>query len=137
MTYLPTDLTVTVCSTHPHALHLAVAGDLDYESARQFTHETNQALDSHHQEHGPLLRDLHLDFSGLTGIDSSALSALLLLHRRTHPAGVTLHLDHRPVHMTRILELTGIADHLTQDARTPHTAAGTTPEDQVEKASAP
>ncbi|MFJ5933981.1 STAS domain-containing protein [Streptomyces sp. NPDC093071] len=136
MTYLPTDLTVTVRSTHPHVLHLAVAGDLDYESARQFAHETNQALDAHRQEHGPVLQDLHLDFSSLTGIDSSALSALLLLHRRTHPAGTTLHLDQQPAHMTRILELTGIADHLTQDARGLRTSGGE-PDGQTETASAP
>ncbi|MFC8585672.1 STAS domain-containing protein [Streptomyces sp. NPDC057217] len=136
MTYLPTDLTVTVRSTHPHALHLAVAGDLDYESARQFTRDTNQALDAHRQEHGPVLQDLHLDFSRLTGIDSSALSALLLLHRRTHPAGTTLHLEQQPTHMTRILELTGIADHLTRDARTP-SAPGGELDEQTETASAP
>ncbi|MEV7676089.1 STAS domain-containing protein [Streptomyces sp. NPDC000963] len=136
MTYLPTDLTVTVRSTHPQALHLAVTGDLDYESARQFTHETDQALDTHREEHGPALRDLHLDFSGLTGIDSSALSALLGLRRRTHPAGTTLHLDHPPARMVRILELTGIADHLTQDARTLSTSGGELDE-QTETASAP
>ncbi|MFB7031626.1 MULTISPECIES: STAS domain-containing protein [unclassified Streptomyces] len=137
MTYLPADLTITAHSVQPHALHLAVAGDLDYETATRFTHEVNQALDTHHQRHGPVLRDLHLDFSGLTGIDSSALTALLALRRRTHPAGVTLHLDHQPVRVVRILELTGIADHLTQNARTSHAAGGAAPDEQTESASAP
>ncbi|MET9931282.1 MULTISPECIES: STAS domain-containing protein [unclassified Streptomyces] len=136
MTYLPADLTITAHSAQPHALHLAVAGDLDYETVTRFTHEVSQALDTHHQQHGPVLRDLHLDFSGLTGIDSSALTALLGLRRRTHPASITLHLDHQPVRLTRILELTGIADHLTQDAHTRSTSGGEVDE-QTESASAP
>ncbi|MFJ3819382.1 STAS domain-containing protein [Streptomyces sp. NPDC090056] len=133
MTYLPTDLTITAHSAQSHALHLTVAGDLDYETATRFTHETNQALDTDHQQYGPVLQDLHLNFSGLTGIDSSALTAL---RRRTHPANVTLHLDHQPASLMRILELTGIADHLTQDARTLSTSDDEVDE-QTETASAP
>ncbi|WP_306325970.1 STAS domain-containing protein [Streptomyces venezuelae] len=134
--YLPADLTVTVHRSHPDALHLAVAGDLDYETATRFSREVDQALDTHHRQHGPALHDLHLDFSDLTGSDSSALTALLLLHRRTHPAGITLHLDHQPAQMIRMLDLTGIADHLTQQART-HRATGSEPDQQQDTASAP
>ncbi|MEW1906601.1 STAS domain-containing protein [Streptomyces sp. NPDC086147] len=137
MTYLPADFTITIRSAQPHALHLNVAGDLDYETSNWFTNEVNQALDTHREQHGPALEDLHLDFSGLTGIDSSALTVLLLLHRRTHPAGITLHLDQQPAYMTRVLEITGIADHLTQDARATHTAAGIAHDEQNESASAP
>ncbi|MFJ5933938.1 STAS domain-containing protein [Streptomyces sp. NPDC093071] len=136
MTYLPADLVVTARSAQPRALHLAIAGDLDYETATRFTHEVNQALDAHHQQYGQVPKDLHLDFSGLAGIDSSALTALLVLRRQAYPAGITLHLDQQPSQMVRMLELTGIADHLTQDAHASPPAADEVDE-QTETASAP
>jgi hypothetical protein len=41
------------------------------------------------------------------------LSALLAVHRRTSAAGARLHLDNRPLHLERILQITGVLDHLT------------------------
>ena len=55
--------------------------------------------------------DLRLDFSGLTFLDSAALSGLLLLQRRTTESGVQLHLDHRPAFLDRVLQVTGLHDH--------------------------
>ncbi|MFF5923363.1 STAS domain-containing protein [Streptomyces flavochromogenes] len=130
--YLPADLTVTVHSVEPYSLYLAIAGELDYTTTAQFTYEVNEALDSHRAQQGPVLKDLHLDWSSLTGIDSSALTALLLLHRRAHPEGITLHLHRQPAQMTRILELTGVAGYLTQDAPTVHPPGDSTPDEPTE-----
>jgi len=55
--------------------------------------------------------DLHLDFSELTFLDSTALPRLLMLHRRTSQAGVALHLYHRPQFLDRVLQVTGLFEH--------------------------
>ncbi len=57
------------------------------------------------------MRDLHLDFSELTFLDSAALSGLLTLHLRASQAGVALHLDDRPQFLDRVLQVTGLFDH--------------------------
>jgi anti-anti-sigma factor len=58
-------------------------------------------------------RDVRLDFAALTYIDSSGLSALLMIHRRVGALGATLHLDNRPDFLQRMLDLTHVLDHLT------------------------
>ena len=65
--------------------------------------------------------DLHLDFSELTFLDSTALPRLLMLHRRTSQAGVALHLDHRPQFLDRVLQVTGLFERfdLTPAMRRP------------------
>jgi anti-anti-sigma factor len=83
-----------------------VDGDLDYETADDVVEAASQLLA---QQSG--LVELHLDFTGLTFLDSAALSGLLLLHRRTTQSGVQLHLDHRPAFLDRVLQVTGIYGH--------------------------
>jgi anti-anti-sigma factor len=83
-----------------------VNGDLDYEIADEVVEAVSQLL----AKQGDLI-DLHLDFSGLTFLDSAALSGLLLLHRRTTQSGVKLHLDHRPAFLDRVLQVTGLYGH--------------------------
>ncbi|MBK3633488.1 STAS domain-containing protein [Streptomyces sp. MBT97] len=120
--YLPAEFSVTVQTADAQALHLAVHGDLDYDTSDDFTPTVARALDAHAERYGPTLRDLHLDWAELTAFDSSGLSALLGLHRRTHPAGITLHLHHQPVYLTRMLKVTGVTGHLTQHAPAADTA---------------
>ena len=50
-------------------------------------------------------------------LDPAGLSALLLVHRRTSAAGVDLRLDHRPPQLDRVLDVTGVLDHLTTPSR--------------------
>jgi anti-anti-sigma factor len=83
-----------------------VTGDLDYESADEVVEAASQLLARQVD-----LTELHLDLSGLTFLDSTALSGLLLLHRRTTQSGVQLHLDHRPAFLDRVLRVTGLHGH--------------------------
>ncbi|OQR64464.1 hypothetical protein B6E66_09140 [Streptomyces maremycinicus] len=119
----PPEFSLAVQATDARTLRLAVHGCLDYDTSDEFTPAVAELLDAHADRHGPALRHLHLDWAELTAVDSSGLSALLGLRRRTHPAGITLHLDRQPAHFTRLLEVTGVAAHLTQHAQPPDSPA--------------
>ncbi|MFZ0718458.1 STAS domain-containing protein [Mycobacterium sp.] len=99
------NFSVTLAKTGRSAC-MRVTGDLDYESADEVVEAASQLLAQQVD-----LSDLHLDFSGLTFLDSAALSGLLLLHRRTTQSGVRLHLDHRPAFLDRVLQVTGLHGH--------------------------
>src|ERR1700744_2128109 len=98
---------VTITETGRTAC-VRINGDLDYEITDEVVDSVSQLL----AQQGDLI-DLHLDFSGLTFLDSAALSGLLLLHRRTTQSGVQLHLDHRPAFLNRVLQVTGLHGHFT------------------------
>ncbi|MFD4576467.1 STAS domain-containing protein [Streptomyces sp. NPDC058417] len=106
-------LTTSAVSTG--ALTVAVSGELDFDTGDTFLAVLTSTLDAHAREHGGTLRNLHLDCAALDVIDSLGLSMLLMLRRRTFAAGVTLHLDNRPVCLARMLEVTGTAAYLTED----------------------
>ncbi|MFF1542563.1 STAS domain-containing protein [Streptomyces sp. NPDC058291] len=114
--YQPTEFAVTVRAADARTLRVAVCGDLDFETTDAFALAMYDTLHVHAEEHGPTLRDLHLDWAELNAFDSSGLSALLGLRRRAHAAGISLHLHHQPDFLTRMLQVTGIADYLTQRA---------------------
>ncbi|MGE2729534.1 STAS domain-containing protein [Mycolicibacterium vaccae] len=99
------NLTVTVTSVGSDA-HLHVAGDLAYGSTAHLIDTVDRLCDAR-------VSGLHLDFAELTFCDSAGLSALLLIHRRAGTLGIPLHLDHRPPHLERILEITGLREYLT------------------------
>src|ERR1700735_554663 len=99
------NFSVTITNTGRSAC-VRVTGDLDYETADEVVEAASQLLARQLD-----LIDLHLDFSGLTFLDSAALSGLLLLHRRTTQSGVQLHLDHRPAFLDRVLQVTGLHGH--------------------------
>ncbi|MEU5208999.1 STAS domain-containing protein [Streptomyces sp. NPDC020742] len=92
----------------PGTAHLHVVGDLDYDTADDLLDLAVRQLSVQ-----PALRDLHLDCARLTVCDSSGLSALLAIRRRTGAAGIRLHLDHRPRILERLLTVTGTLAHLT------------------------
>ncbi len=75
------NFSVTITKTGRSAC-VRVTGDLDYETADEVVEATSQLLSRQVE-----LIDLCLDFSGLTFLDSAALSGLLLLQRRTDPVG--------------------------------------------------
>ena len=99
------NFSVTITKTGRSAC-VRVAGDLDYETADEVVEAASQLLARQVK-----LIDLRLDFSGLTFLDSAALSGLLLLQRRATQSGVQLHLDHRPAFLDRVLQVTGLYDH--------------------------
>ncbi|MFE0677347.1 STAS domain-containing protein [Streptomyces sp. NPDC058867] len=109
-----TSLSVATRATGPHALVVAVGGDLDYDTGDTFLTLVACALDTHAREHGPTLRHLRLDCADLGLVDSVGLSTLLMLRRRTHPAGIALHLDNRPLQLARLLDITGTGGYLTE-----------------------
>ncbi|MEU6592317.1 STAS domain-containing protein [Streptomyces sp. NPDC046881] len=107
----PTEFTVTVYRT-AGTLTVRVAGELDYDTCDGLTDMVARHLTA--DQAG--LSDVRLDFRGLTWIDSSGLSALLTVRRRAGALGATLHLDHRPDVLDRMLRLTNVLDHLIAPA---------------------
>jgi anti-anti-sigma factor len=105
MTY---HLTIT---TAPRMATVGITGDLDYETADDLVDVASKLITA---DTG--VRDLHLDFSTTAFLDSAALSALLLLHRRASQAGIGLHLDNRPPFLDRVLQVTGLFDHFVPGA---------------------
>lgn len=109
MTNLPPSEFTLVVLSEPATLTVRVAGELDYDTSDDFV----QTVVEHLASGQPPPRDVRLDFGDLTWIDSSGLSALLMVHRRTSATGATLHLDNRPEVLERVLRLTNVLDHLT------------------------
>jgi anti-anti-sigma factor len=100
MTY---SLTITTAAL---SASIRVTGDLDYQTTDGLVDVASRLLAQQ-----DTVKDLHLDFSELAFLDSAALSGLLRLHRRTSQSGVTLHLDHRPPFLDRVLQVTGLFNH--------------------------
>ncbi|MDO0929289.1 STAS domain-containing protein [Streptomyces sp. TG1A-8] len=92
----------------PTALTVHITGEVGYDTGDDLVHAVVDHLGGH-----PGLHEVRLDFRDLTWIDSSGLSALLLVHRRTSAAGAALRLDHLPGFLQHRLRLTGVLDHLT------------------------
>jgi anti-anti-sigma factor len=93
-------------STTARSTSLQIVGDLDYQSIDDFVDVGTRLIAQRSDA-----KDLHLDFSKLSFLDSAALSGLLILHRRASEAGVAFHLDHRPPFLDRVLQVTGLFSH--------------------------
>ena len=104
---------VTITTTARSAW-LRVVGDLDYLTIDEVVDTATRLLADQLD-----LVNLHLDFEGLTFLDSAALSGLFLIYRRTSQAGVRLHFDHRPPILERVLHVTGLFGHFVS----PHSDA--------------
>ncbi|MER5399801.1 STAS domain-containing protein [Streptomyces sp. NPDC002599] len=102
---------ITIPSSDTSALLLEVHGFLDYDSADHFLALASQQL----ADSRPGLRTLRLDCKHLEGLDSMGLAMVLMLHRRTTTAGVTLSLDNRSPSLERLLDITGTLEHLVPD----------------------
>ncbi|MFJ8045685.1 STAS domain-containing protein [Kitasatospora sp. NPDC096147] len=89
-------------------LRMELHGDLDHDTADVLLDQVTAQLTGR-----PGLTDLHLHCGGLGLIDSTGLSVLLMIRRRTAEAGARLHLDDRPAQLARVLEVTGTLDYLT------------------------
>ncbi|MFD7678377.1 STAS domain-containing protein [Streptomyces sp. NPDC060187] len=98
---------ITAPSSDETVARLEVHGFVDYDRADHFL-----ALASRPLEAGPGLRALHLDCKHLDGLDSMGLAMVLMLHRRTTAAGVTLYLDQRSPALERLLDITGTLEYL-------------------------
>ncbi|GAA4800095.1 STAS domain-containing protein [Streptomyces ziwulingensis] len=114
----PTELTVTL-SSEPTRLTVRLSGELDHDTCDDLVDAVTARIAGVTR-----LREVRLDFRDLEWIDSSGLSALLMIHRHTSAAGATLRLDHRPAVLDRMLRLTNVLDHLTAPAAAGGAGAG-------------
>ncbi|MEV0918058.1 STAS domain-containing protein [Streptomyces sp. NPDC049967] len=103
----PAHLRLTTVDTRDR-LRIELHGDLDFDNAGVLLQEVTTQLSAR-----PGLKDLHLHCGGLGSVDSTGLSTLLMIVRRTSAAGVRLHLDDRTAGLDRILVITGTLDYLT------------------------
>lgn len=131
MTHLPPVPFTVVPDRAADTLTVRVSGELDYDTSGDLLDAVVPLLS---EEAG--LRDVRLDFSGLTWIDSSGLSALLMVHRHTSEARAVLHLDHRPGFLERMLHLTNVLDFLTEPGAPAGAALADGRSDEVTEAGA-
>ncbi|MFE2144487.1 STAS domain-containing protein [Streptomyces sp. NPDC059456] len=112
------------CHRAADTLRIELRGDLDRRHADRVVEAVGRALAEHDG-----LRGVRLDCAGLTAVDPSGLSALLMVRRRTDAADVALHLDGRPPQLEKLLEQTGTLAHFTAGPgeRTPRPRPAETP----------
>ncbi len=89
-------------------VRIELHGDFDHQSADTLLDAVTEALAEPGRTH-----DLHVNCEGVATVDSSGLSVLLMVRRRTDAAGVRLHLHNRPAKLDRMLQVTGTWDHFT------------------------
>ncbi|MEU9098423.1 STAS domain-containing protein [Streptomyces sp. NPDC048361] len=109
-TYPSSHLRLTASDTET-TVRIELRGDLDYDNADILLEAVTGKLTDH-----PRLRDLHLGCAGLGSVDSTGLSVLLMIRRRTDAAHVALHLEERTPALDRLLTITGSLDYLTGGA---------------------
>lgn len=95
-------------TTSGSTMRLAVVGTVDFESKETFLDTV--AVHLHQARHR--VSALHLDMAGLAHCDSSALAALITVHRWVTAAGLRLRLDNQPPFLQQMLTLTGLAGFL-------------------------
>ncbi|MFC6094480.1 STAS domain-containing protein [Saccharothrix lopnurensis] len=107
----PRALTCTTTAVDGGTAHVAISGDITYDSGDRLPAAVAELLAAHPVRH------LHLDLTDLGFCDSSGLGALLTVLRATTAVGAELHLDNRPPSLDRLLRRTRTYDHLTRAAR--------------------
>jgi anti-anti-sigma factor len=114
-----------------HSAKLMLDGELDYETTPALDAAVRDLLSAR-----PDLRELHLDCARIRFCDTVGLAGLLGVRRGSDSARVTLLLDNRSSTLDRLLELTGILDHLTSPltAASPHTLGTSTGYGSADKA---
>ncbi|GAA2390950.1 hypothetical protein GCM10010420_13670 [Streptomyces glaucosporus] len=120
----PETLSVEVRPLSGGRLLLVLVGELDHHSADLVTGEVRSALEAG-------AAAVLLDLSGVSFIDSTGVTRLLLAHRTARAAGGRLALIAPSGPVRRLLSLTGIdrvlACHPTPDAVPPGPGAGREP----------
>ena len=101
-----------ISETEPRgSVTMRVVGDMDFLTTPGFVLAVTELLAT-----TPTLRAVRLDLTALSFCDSVGLSGLLQIQRKTSAVGVRLHLDNRPAHLDRMLDLTGTLEHLTRQS---------------------
>jgi len=86
-------------------LLVAVRGEIDMASAPQLRELLDTAIDAG-------ITRVTLDCRGLEFLDSSGIGVLVAARKRLGEGG-ELVLDSPPAHVRKVLEITGVGDHLT------------------------
>lgn len=85
------------------APHVVVAsGELDIAVTDEFVARCREALADPSDV-------LEIDFGGVTFIDSTGIGALVRVHKDATAAGTQVRLTHVPRQVSRVLDLTGLA----------------------------
>lgn len=109
MTTSPDDSLRLTVTASGRELCVALAGDLDYDTADDLMRTVREQLAAH-----PAPDALRLDCGRLAFCDSTGLATLLMVHRLTTGTGTALHLHDRPAFLDRLLRQTGTLDHLVR-----------------------
>jgi anti-sigma B factor antagonist len=97
----PKGFTVEIDEPEEHRVVIRIKGELDMAAAPDLTEAIVGAKDS---------AGVTLDLSGVTFLDSSAIGALVSSGRSLAEAGSRLEIGPRSDIVTRVLEITGLAD---------------------------
>jgi anti-sigma B factor antagonist len=89
------------------ALCLAVAGEIDVESAARFRRAVESSIDA---AVAAGLARVVFDLGGVTFMDSTGLGALIAARVKARTAGVTIGLTSVPDQVRKILSITGLLE---------------------------
>lgn len=95
------DFSAEVQPETPHVLR--VSGEVDIAAVEEFLAQARRTLAD-----SPTV--LEIDMAAVSFIDSSGLGALVRLREEALAAGKSFRLTHAPRQVTRVLELTGLAE---------------------------
>jgi len=87
-------------TARPEGLCVAVAGEVDADTAPRMKAELLDAVRHH--------RLVTVDLSAVTFMDSQGLAALIRARKEAESCGGTLHLDAVPARILKLLQLTGL-----------------------------
>lgn len=93
-------MTITV-EFHGPIASIILLGGIDYSSQEEFRNAITKVLSEDQ------IREVHVDFTGATFLDSSAIRALLLLHKEASSKEVSLVLLNCSDNMLEIFEIGG------------------------------
>lgn len=89
-------------TTHNRMLTISLSGDIDHHRVKGLVRELEQEIDE------VLPRQLMVDCSGITFMDSSGIAVLLRLWQRMEELGGTIHVTGLPDQPARVLRAAGI-----------------------------
>jgi anti-sigma B factor antagonist len=91
-------------TTEAGQARVVATGELDMYTAPDLSDVLDKLMDGGATE-------IVIDLSGIEFMDSTGLSAILGAHQRLDQSGGKLVLDHPSASITRMFDITGLADH--------------------------
>lgn len=94
-------------TAQPGTATITLSGEIDHHGARVMMQELEEAIST------LLPRNLTLDLSGVTFMDSSGIAVLLRVHRHVSQYGGTLRVTSIPTQPRRVLDAAGVGRIIT------------------------